>query len=353
MAESAVYEVDPLTDPRWCDFVETHPHASIFHSRGWLQSLSGTYGYKPIVFTTSPPTSALRNGIVFCDVNSWLTGRRFVSLPFSDHCEPLVDDPKEARMLFAALDQQIRSKTLRYIESRPLRTTGAPSALFESRAPYYLHQLDLRPSIGCLFSQFHRDSTQRKIRRAEREGLGYQQGRTTDLLEAFCQLFLMTRQKHRVPPQPKSWFRNLLHHCGPNLQIRVAFKSDVPVAAIITLQHNHTIVYKYGGSDARFHSLGGMHLLFWRTIQEAKAAGLELYDLGRTACENAGLATFKARWGARQFTIHYSRFTRTPSSPCAFRQNPARALRFAQYALGCVPRALWYPLGTLLYKHIG
>jgi hypothetical protein len=29
--------------------------------------------------------------LVFCRVRSWLTGRRSISLPFSDHCEPLVE----------------------------------------------------------------------------------------------------------------------------------------------------------------------------------------------------------------------------------------------------------------------
>jgi len=69
---------------------------------------------------------------------------------------------------------------------------------------------------------------------------------------------------------------------GDALQIRVACKENVPVAAILTIRHKNTITYKYGCSDARFHNLGGTHLLFWKTIEEAKAAGLQFFDLGRT-----------------------------------------------------------------------
>src|SRR5205085_3632500 len=81
-----VYHVDPLKDPRWPRFLEGHPRASVFHSPAWLNALFKTYGYKSIVYTTCRPDEELRNGVVLCRVESWLTGRRLVSLPFSDHC---------------------------------------------------------------------------------------------------------------------------------------------------------------------------------------------------------------------------------------------------------------------------
>ena len=33
--------------------------------------------------------------LCFAEMKSWLTGRRLVSLPFSDHCEPLVDSEED------------------------------------------------------------------------------------------------------------------------------------------------------------------------------------------------------------------------------------------------------------------
>ena len=46
----------------------------------WLESLRLTYGYDPLVFTLSPAGRELENGIVFCRVRSWLTGRKLVSV---------------------------------------------------------------------------------------------------------------------------------------------------------------------------------------------------------------------------------------------------------------------------------
>src|SRR5215813_14037054 len=91
----AFYIINPLTDPRWGEFTDRHPRASAFHCRGWLQALARTYGYEPFVLTTTPPDEPLKNGIVLCRISSWITGRRLVSLPFADHCEPLLDHPEE------------------------------------------------------------------------------------------------------------------------------------------------------------------------------------------------------------------------------------------------------------------
>ena len=91
-----VYQIDPLTDPRWQEFTARHPRASVFHSSGWLRALQLAYGYEPIAYTLSPPQSEVANAVVFSRIRSWATGRRLVSLPFSDHCEPLVDGDVDA-----------------------------------------------------------------------------------------------------------------------------------------------------------------------------------------------------------------------------------------------------------------
>ena len=86
-----VHHFNPLTDNRWGPFLSTHPKASVFHSSAWLTALRRTYRYEPIVFTHCAPAEDLTNAIVFCRVNSWLTGARLASLPFSDHCDILAN----------------------------------------------------------------------------------------------------------------------------------------------------------------------------------------------------------------------------------------------------------------------
>ena len=342
------YQMDPLRDSRWGAFVESHPRGSVFHSTNWLQALKGAYRYEPVVATTCPPEAPLTNGIVFCRIESWLTGRRFVSLPFSDHCEPLVSNAGELDQLLLHMRRSVDEEKLRYLEIRPISSQPGSRTGLGKSATYLFHRLDLERSNEELFRRFHKDCVQRKIRRAEREKLRCQSGTSEVLLQAFYKLHAMTRRRHYLPPQPLSWFRRLVAAFGESLTIRVAFKGDVPVASILTLAHNKSLVYKYGGSDARFHNFGGMPLLFWTTIQEAKEKGFEELEMGRSDTDNLGLISFKERFGAVATPLSYWVYLRRPDLAAQISQE-SMLRRLVPLAPDSVLRAV----GKVLYRHIG
>jgi len=346
--------INPLEDVRWEEFLQRHPRASMFHCSAWLSALSRTYGYEPVVYTTSGPGQDLENGIAFCRVDSWLTGCRLVSLPFSDHCELLVDTREDMDVLTAAVERVSAREKLRYIETRPLHPVEMFMPLRRTGVTYTFHQLDLRTDLGSLFRGFHKNSTQRKIRRAEREGLTYREGTTESLLDNFYELLRMTRKRHKLPPQPRAWFANLTDCFGKALKIRVAFRGNQAIAAMLTIQYKDTLVYKYGGCDTRFNNLGCMHLLFWEAIQEAKAAGLRFFDLGRSDADQPGLITFKNRWGATQSVLTYSRYSASENSSHLFDLHPAKwKSRAAKYILARLPLNVLSSLSPVLYRHVG
>jgi len=343
------YTINPLLDRRWPDFLRRHPNASVFHSRGWLDALQRTYGYEPVVYITSPPGAELKNGWVFCRIDSWLTGDRLVSLPFSDHCDPLVSEPGELQSLMNQLQREQKLRQWKYVELRPPASEPVTPNGFQVSETFSLHKIDLQPTTSQLFNRLHKDSTQRKIRRAEREGLTYDEGQSQELVDRFYRLLLLTRRRHQVPPQPPQWFSNLLTCLGDSVKIRVACRQGQPVAAILTLRFQNTLVYKYGASDARYQNLGGMHLCLWRAIEEAKEAGLREFDLGRSDPENQGLITFKNRWGARSGSLTYFRqWLHAPRSGTAPWQTP-----LARKALAHAPETLRDIAGRLLYRHLG
>ncbi|MGA7400706.1 MAG: peptidoglycan bridge formation glycyltransferase FemA/FemB family protein, partial [Candidatus Sulfotelmatobacter sp.] len=313
-AASGAHEIDPLRDSRWAAFVDTHPQASVFHSPKWLTALQAVYGYEPVAVTTCPPGSPLTNGLVFCRVKSWLTGRRLVSLPFSDHCDPLIHSSDELDALLVHMKQQVTQEKWKYLEIRPISYEPAGHRELSRFVTYYFHSLNLDPGIDQLFRNFHKDCVQRKIRRAERERLEYEEGASEDLLQKFYHLLVMTRRRQYLPPQPLAWFRGLVAAFGKDLKIRLASKGGIPVASILTLSHKKTMVYKYGCSNVAFNNLGGTALLFWKTIQDAKERGLEELEMGRSDIDNHGLVAFKERWGASRKTISYWTYPKKEST---------------------------------------
>jgi hypothetical protein len=353
-ASEVLYRVQPLNDPRWTEFLERHPRSSVFHTVEWLEALRRTYGYEPIAITTCPPTARLENAVVFCRIESWLTGRRWVSLPFSDHCNLLVDAAADLDAIVSGFANEVRQQEVRYAEIRMTQALDTATLGPCSTHTYCLHQIDLKPDLDTLFSNCHRNSTQRKIRRAQREGLIYEEGRSALMLDSFYHLLLLTRRRHLLPPQPKKWFQSLIDCFGEALKIRVAFKNKLPIAAILTLCYKDALVYKYGCSDTQFHSLGGMHLLLWRSIQEAKRQGLRTFDLGRSELKHLGLMTFKDHWNAQRSLITYVRLLTSSTSKWAFiPEGSDWEERAARKVMPYLPDCILKSIGHLAYKHIG
>ena len=347
-----IHRLNPLCDPRWTEFVHQSPRASVFHTRDWLYSIHRTYGYEPVVLTTSPPTTELRNGLVFCRIRSWLTGSRMVSLPFSDHCEPLIDSDEEFALLISCLQAEMKHQGCSHLEIRPIDRrfeNNEPKGGFSRGNSYYLHRLDIRPPLDEIFRSLDRNSAQRRIQRAKRAGIDCRTGRSEELLQDFYKLLIHTRRRHGLPPQPYRWFQNLVDCMGKALEIRVAYKGYLPIAAILTLQFRKSVYYKYGCSDARFHGLGAMPALLWRALDESKAAGSEEFDLGRSECQNKGLIAFKNHWVRKPERLVYWRYPASTAAP----STEGWKLKIVKRAFACMPNGLLAITGRLMYRHIG
>jgi CelD/BcsL family acetyltransferase involved in cellulose biosynthesis len=339
--------LNPVSDSRWDDLIARHPQASVFHQRGWLEALVRTYGYEPGVLTTATAGDQLKDGLLLCRVSSWMTGTRLVSLPFADHCEPLLNGNNEIAAYANWLREECRERQWGYVEIRPLGVGQGSFSCLQPTCSYWFHELDLSPSLEQLFHRMHHNSFRRKIRRAEREQLSYERGRSTQLLDEFYRLLLITRRRHHLIPQPRAWFENLVECMGDKLQISVARKCGATVASMISLRHGASVVYKYGCSDARFHNLGGMPFLFWKLIEDSKSSGAERIDLGRSDLDNEGLVVFKDRLGAHKRQLTYYRYT-----------NPEAAMvlmtcsRFGGLC-STLPNSVKSAAGKLLYRHLG
>jgi CelD/BcsL family acetyltransferase involved in cellulose biosynthesis len=344
-----IFGIDPLTDGRWEEFLSRCPDSSVFHTTAWLKAMHRTYDYKPIVFTTSGPGGHIQNGIVCCHIRSWLTGHRVISLPFSDHCDPLFS-PDDCGNLLELLTEVGDRECARYIELRPLswepKQWDGASRFAPSRSFAY-HKLDLRPDLTEIWKGLHKNCIQRKILRAEREKLRCEIGRDDSTIREFYRLQVATRRRHGVPPQPIRWFRNLAAYFGDALQIFLAFKENHPIAGILALTNRRCVTYKYSCSNDAFRSLGGGPFLLWSLIKDAKARGMEELDLGRS--DGTGLVAYKDRWGAKRTELTYWQHP----APLANRSSESRMSIVSHAVLKRMPFSVLSLAGEILYKHVG
>ena len=338
-----LHQLDPFEESRWEQLVLQHPAASVFHTRGWLRALQQTYGYEPVVITTAGPNSEIATALVFCRIRTWAGGYRWVSLPFSDHCAPLGNTSEVAEMM-EAFAQKLGHGA--YVEVRAIASKYLFPASFSCGDAFVFHSLDLRPELDSIFNRFHKDCIQRKIRRAEREGLDCREG-GPELLDDFFRMYLLTRRRHGVPPAPRKWFANVIANLGAAAKLRLAYHRQRAVAGMLTLAHRELLVYKYGCSDASENRLGGMPFLFWKAIQDAKQAGCNTFDLGRSDLDAVGLLTFKERLGATPVIAQYA----TTVNSSILHTGIVR--RVATAAFKRMPDPLLICAGRLLYPRVG
>jgi lipid II:glycine glycyltransferase (peptidoglycan interpeptide bridge formation enzyme) len=220
---------------------------------------------------------------------------------------------------------------------------------FQPGELFWFHQLDLSSNTEQLFDNLHKDSIQRKIRRAEREGLVCDSGRSERHVREFYRLLLLTRRRHKLFPQPRSWFRNLVAGMGDKIEIRLARKNNKTVGAMLTLRHGSSVIYKYGCSDESLHNLGGMPFLFWRLIEESKAAGAQDIDFGRSDTDSPGLVTFKDRFGTKRRRLTYQRFSNSQETKKSSLINSHRLRRL----IPILPDLALSAGGRILYRHMG
>lgn len=342
--------LDPLTDPRWRELLRRDARASAFHTPEWLEALRRTYGFVPVAYTTEGDRDELRSAIPFCAVASWLTGRRLVSLPFSDHCEPLVDGPARLAEILEGVAAGAQGSGWKYIQLRPRGGAAAGARGFQQGESNYHHTLDLRGDLDTIWKGIKTDN-RTAIRKAERSGLRHVVGRDASFVRAYFALHVMTRSTQGVPPQPFAWFQNLARCLGDMLDIDLLLQDGTPIAGMVTILFQGQLMCKYTASDRARDRTGLGKSLLWHSVRRAKERGATSLDWGRCEPGDVGLAEYKERWGARRSELSYLRFPATPIDR-AVADRPRWAAGAAKSIIPRLPPSLLTMAGRLAYRHV-
>jgi hypothetical protein len=335
-----------LADQRWENFIKSNIEATIFHHPAWIQVLSDCYGFKPFIAVVCDNTGNIRAGVPMAGVGGWLTGHRWVSLPFSDYCNPLFDDPIWLTTLTDGLMQVSREKSVPDVE---LRWGFPPTEGILPVSQFVLHTLRLDRDIEKVSKEVHRTQYQ-NVKRAEREGIVIERGKGLEEMRIFYHLQCLTRRRHGLPVQPWKFFEQLYYQLlerGLGF-ILLAKQAERYLAGGVFLCMQQTLTYKYAASDDQEKQfIRSNHLLTWNAIQWGCNNGFKRFDFGRCDLEDAGLRTFKIRWGAEESILYYSYFFKPP------RQENPSFMPLMQSVIRKSPLWVVTITGELLYKYFG
>lgn len=342
---AAVQVVNPMDIPDWDLRVASHASATFFHSSAWASVLFHSYGYTPLYLTVHDRDHLLA-ALPIMEVRSWLTGKRGISLPFTDECGALGPDGAALSGLFDRLLELSRTNKWDYFECR-----GGPKPMGDVPASisYFGHRLDLRPGPNALFEACG-SSTRRAVRKAEQSGLSIEFSRELDTIRTFHELLCKTRKRHGLPPQPFSFFRQVHRHILQTGKgwVALARIGQTPIAGAVFFKFGQSAVYKYGASDEAFQHLRANNLVMWESIQRLCSEGIQFLDFGRTSANNEGLRRFKLGWGPTECTTDYFRYECRKG---CFVSSSDRTSGWYNRLFRILPNPISRLMGSVLYKH--
>jgi CelD/BcsL family acetyltransferase involved in cellulose biosynthesis len=333
-----------LDDPQWAEFVAGCAAAGPFHHPAWSTVLADCYRFRPFGLARVGADGAITAGVPVIELRSPLGPRRWVSLPFSDDCAPLVAPGHD---IAAAVGELGAARLAHGISSfevhHPLKVEGAHCG-----RPAFRHTLCANRDPDAIFASFHANN-RRNIRKAERNNVTVGWANDPDeLLRVFYGLHLRTRRRLGVPIQPRRMFSLLWDHMVQHglASVAVARTGTTPIAAAVFLHWNGTFVYKYGASDEGSWALRPNNALLWFAIRSAAERGYDTFDFGLTDTTDDGLLTFKRTFGGDE----------RPASSAVFTDvEPARSAvqlgRTLRPVLQRLPLWATRAAGALLYRY--
>ncbi len=162
------------------------------------------------------------------------------------------------------------------------------------------------------------DGAQRKIRKAEREGVEVTEARSIADVEAYHRLSSGTadriRTRSRFTELPLGFFLDIWRRMIPagHARLFLARHGGELIAGNLFLIHRDTMLYYQGASTRdRAHTLRqAPAACFWMAIREARKLGLARFDFGGCtptadpADPRYGVWEFKKKWGGRLVTFY-------------------------------------------------
>jgi lipid II:glycine glycyltransferase (peptidoglycan interpeptide bridge formation enzyme) len=332
-------------DERWLEFALSHPQANIFHHPAWINLLEKCYHYQAFLVTFEEE-GKICSGVPMMFVKSQLTGKRLISIPFSDYCIPLSNNDFYLNCLTEKLIQL--SHEFKDIPIQ-LRWQYPQHPMLSNNTPYVFHTLQLNPDVELVAKGFH-PTHRRNIRIAQEKGIRIEMGTETKQLKEFYKLHLQTRRRQGVPIQPWNFFQLL----GEELFKRdlgfvlLAYKDEQCIAGGVFLNWNKTLTYKFGASLPEYQAWRPNNLLFWSAIRWGCENGFKIFDLGRTDLENKGLIRFKKGWGTDEMQLVYTNLSNKLLST-----SSKRFSHVMETVIQNSPAWVCRATGELLYKHFG
>ena len=182
-----------------------------------------------------------------------------------------------------------------------------------------------------------------EVRKALDSALSVEIGRAGSDRAAHYAVYAESVRNLGTPVFPRSLFGAVLDRFGEDADILTVRHAGVPVASVLSLYHNGTVMPYWGGGTFGARALRANDLMYFSLMRHARRRGCTAFDFGRSKI-GTGPFAYKKNWGFPPRPLGYAVRTANGESPREV--NPLSPKYQARIAL-------WKTLPLWLANRIG
>jgi len=323
----------------WQKYTDESADENPFLHTKWILSISSQYKL-PIIILGYFENQKLISAIPFVEKKIYFKKDKLISLPFTDYISYANDIPD--KFIWLLKDYIKNDYSSAEIRSHVSCTDKTDATLLR-------HYLRLDKGYEDIKSAYHKNN-RRNIKQSEKHQLTFKISRDINTINEFCALNILTRKKHGLPPQPKSFFTTIVknlfdHDLG---FVATVYSGEKAIASAIFLTHKKTIIYKYGASANNYLKLKPNNFLMDSVIKYSCHNNYTFFDFGICPKDNTGLRRFKLGWGATEENICYVLINHKGINS----YHKKRYHKIFHSIFKMLPSKLNVFLGEILYKYV-
>lgn len=294
----------------WESIVSNSRHATFFHSPAWVSILEKTYpgcSNATRAFTFPSGTRAIFPLMVERQQGGLFKKAKHKSMPLGVYGgvvseKQLTSD--ERQTIFHHLTTSDISDLK--VVSAPLEHGDYPESF--KRTSLFTHVLSLEGDFEGVRAGFSRGQKS-NIKQAAKKGVTVRRGGAAEDYEHYYHMYQDTLKRWGARAgvrYPRNLFFNLFETRSPDIKLWLAEKNDKPIAGVISLYCNTTVIYWHGCSLQDYFDHYPNNLLHAEIIRDACERGYAVYDLSPSGGYE-GVIKFKESFSAQrvEFTAYH------------------------------------------------
>lgn len=287
-------------------YVAAHDEGTAFHRPAWLLGAAEGTGNRALALVAERG-GELVGYVPLTEVHSPLFGRVLASSGFGVGGGMLVSDPRDAKALFAALEELALRRNCSAIELRG-------GTLPVRRAGWSIKQDSHCGFVRPLAADDEAELLQipRKQRAEVRKGLANDLqvtiGSTESDRRAHYAVYAESVRNLGTPVFPRSLFDCVLDGFGNDADILTVWQQGKPVSSVLSLYHKGDVMPYWGGGTWDARRLRANDRMYFELMLHARRRGCQRFDFGRSKT-HSGAYDFKRNWGFEPEPLSYAVWT--------------------------------------------